>query len=77
MEHVFALCYLLGYSFMPRLRDLADQHLYKMDRQADHGCLNPLFHGVADTHFSANTGTPWCVWRLRSGNKTHPVLMAE
>src|SRR5215467_8036387 len=21
-----------------------------MDRQADHGCLNPLFHGVADTH---------------------------
>jgi hypothetical protein len=49
-EHVFGLCYLLGYSFMPRLRDLADQHLYKMDRQADHGCLNPLFHGVADTH---------------------------
>ncbi len=34
--------YLLGYSFMPRLRDLADQHLYKMGRQADHGCLNPL-----------------------------------
>src|SRR5215813_167359 len=33
---------------MPRLRDLADQHLYKMDRQADHGCLDPLFHGVAD-----------------------------
>ena len=49
-EHIFGLCYLLGYSFMPRLRDLADQHLYKMDRQADHGCLNPLFHGVADTH---------------------------
>src|SRR5262249_44013956 len=49
-EHIFGLCYLLGYSFMPRLRDLADQHLYKMDRQADNGCLNPLFHGVADTH---------------------------
>ena len=49
-EHIFGLCYLLGYSFMPRLRDLADQHLYKMDRQADHGCLNPLFHGVADSH---------------------------
>lgn len=28
---------------------VADQHLYKMDRQADHGCLNPLFHGVAET----------------------------
>jgi TnpA family transposase len=49
-EHIFGLCYLLGYSFMPRLRDLADQHLYKMDRQADHECLNPLFHGVADTY---------------------------
>lgn len=48
-EHVFGLCYLLGYSFMPRLRDLADQHLYRMDRRADHGCLNPLFHGVADS----------------------------
>jgi TnpA family transposase len=48
-EHVFGLCYLLGYSFMPRLRDLADQHLYKMNRNADYGCLNPLFRGVADT----------------------------
>lgn len=48
-EHIFGLCYLLGYSFMPRLRDLADQHLYKMNRSADHGCLNPLFRGLADT----------------------------
>jgi len=48
-EHVFGLCYLLGYSFMPRLRDLADQHLFKMDRRADYGCLNPLFDGTADT----------------------------
>lgn len=48
-EHVFALSYLLGYSFMPRLRDLADQHLYKLHRSADYGCLNPLFRGVVDT----------------------------
>ena len=48
-EHIFGLCYLLGYSFMPRLRDLADQHLFKIDRRADHGCLNPLFDGSADT----------------------------
>jgi TnpA family transposase len=47
-EHVFALSYLLGYSFMPRLRDLADQHLYKLDRSSDYGCLNPLFRGVVD-----------------------------
>jgi TnpA family transposase len=34
---------------MPRRRDLADQHLYNMNRTADYGCLNPLFRGVADT----------------------------
>jgi TnpA family transposase len=48
-EHIFGLCYLLGYSFMPRLRDLADQHLFKMDRRAGHRCLNPLFAGAVDT----------------------------
>lgn len=48
-EHIFGLCYLLGYSFMPRLRDLADQRLYKMDRRADYGCINPLFRGGAET----------------------------
>jgi TnpA family transposase len=48
-EHIFGLCYLLGYTFMPRLRDLADQHLYKMNRTAEYGSLNSLFRGVADT----------------------------
>jgi len=47
-EHIFALCYLLGYSFMPRLRDLAEQRLYTMDRQSDYACLNPLFCSAAD-----------------------------
>ena len=32
-EHVFGLSYLLGYSFMARLRDLADQQLYELDRK--------------------------------------------
>jgi TnpA family transposase len=30
-EQLFGLCYLLGYSFMPRLRDLGDQQLYRVD----------------------------------------------
>lgn len=47
-EHIFALCYLLGYSFMPRLRDLADQQLYKIDRKASFGRLDPLFRGTSD-----------------------------
>ena len=47
-EHIFGLSYLLGYSFMPRLRDLADQRLYKPEREVNYGCLNPLFRAIVD-----------------------------
>lgn len=47
-EHVFALSYLLGYSFMPRLRDLADQQLYKPVRGMSYGCLDPLLDHTAE-----------------------------
>ena len=48
-EHLFGLCYLLGYTFMPRLRSLADQQLYKVDRDTSYGHLEPLFRGGVDT----------------------------
>lgn len=48
-EHLFGLCYLLGFSFMPRLRGLADQQLYKIDRDTAHGRLEPLFRGGIDS----------------------------
>ncbi len=44
-EHLFALCALLGIDFMPRLKDLPDQVLSRIDRDADHGDLKPLFRG--------------------------------
>ncbi len=47
-EIVFALCYLLGYYFMPRIRDLKDQQLYKVERNVDHGIFNPLLNKTAD-----------------------------
>ena len=47
-EQLFGLCFLLGYSFMPRLRDLADQQLYKVDRTLPLGRLQPLFHSGVD-----------------------------
>lgn len=47
-EIVFALCYLLGYYFMPRIRDLKDQQLYKVDRNVNHGIFNPLLNKTAD-----------------------------
>jgi TnpA family transposase len=48
-EHLFGLRDLLCFSFMPRLRGLADQQLYKIDRGLGYGRLEPLFSGGIDT----------------------------
>ena len=47
-EIIFALCHLLGFYFMPRIRDLKDQQLYRVDKQADYGVFNPLLTKTAD-----------------------------
>lgn len=47
-EHIFALCYLLGYSFMPRLRDLADQQLHKLERGTSLRPLDPMLRVSVD-----------------------------
>ena len=47
-EQLFGLCFLLGYSFMPRLRDLADQQLYKVERTLPLDTLQPLVHSGVD-----------------------------
>jgi TnpA family transposase len=44
-EHLFGLCALLGITFMPRLKDLPDQVLSRIDREADYGALQPLLRG--------------------------------
>ncbi|MEJ7639078.1 MAG: Tn3 family transposase, partial [Singulisphaera sp.] len=49
-------CYLLGYTFLPRLRGLADQTLYKVDRGTSYGRLEPLFRGTID---AALIGEQW------------------
>jgi TnpA family transposase len=36
-EIIFARCHLLGFYFMPRIRDLKDQQLYRLDRDARTG----------------------------------------
>jgi TnpA family transposase len=48
-EPLWGLCLLLGINFMPRLRDLADQVLYRIDRGADYGPLDPLLRNTVDT----------------------------
>jgi TnpA family transposase len=45
-EQVFALCYLLGITFMPRLADLADVQLYRLDRSRSYDALDPLLRSV-------------------------------
>jgi len=43
VEPLFGLCYLLGYCFMPRLKDLKDQQLYMMARGQVSARLRPMF----------------------------------
>jgi TnpA family transposase len=47
-EIVFALCHLLGFAFMPRIRDLKDQQLYRADKTIDYGVFSPLLTKTAD-----------------------------
>jgi TnpA family transposase len=44
-EVVFALFDLLGLQFSPRIRDLGDQRLFRLDRQKRHPHLAPLLRG--------------------------------
>lgn len=39
---------MLGYSFMPRLKDLNDQQLYKLGRGTQYGALDSLFRATVD-----------------------------
>jgi len=47
-EQLFGLCYLLGFSFMPRLKDLGDQQLYKISKTEDYGELSSIFRQTID-----------------------------
>jgi hypothetical protein len=44
-EHLFGLCARLGIAFVPRLKDLSDQVLSRIDRLTDYGVLQPLLRG--------------------------------
>ena len=49
-EIIFALCHLLGYYFMPRIRDLKDQQLYRIQGNFDYGPFTPLLNKSVDLH---------------------------
>jgi TnpA family transposase len=41
-EHIFALCHLLGIKFMPRIKNLKSQQLYRASKDHDYGEFNQL-----------------------------------
>jgi len=45
-EMLFALFDLLGLQFAPRIRDLGEQHLYRMDRTKTYRHIEPLLKGT-------------------------------
>ena len=49
-EVVMAAGHLLGFSLEPRIADLGDQTLYKIDREAAYPGLGPILTGTVKTH---------------------------
>jgi TnpA family transposase len=45
-DHIFALCFMLGISFMPRISNLHKKRFFKIDRNRHYGALEPLFKGT-------------------------------
>jgi TnpA family transposase len=50
-DHVFALCHLLGYRFMPRIRDLHDRRLGTLERSIRYPALEPILGRPIRTDF--------------------------
>lgn len=48
-DHVFALCHLLGFRFVPRIRNLADTRLYALEKPTSYPTLAPLIGGIVNT----------------------------
>ena len=47
-EHIFAICRLLGYKFMPRIKNLKDQTLYRIHKNKDYGEIDVLLKKTVD-----------------------------
>ena len=53
-EIVFALCWTLGYRYAPRLKDLGDHRLWRIDPSGDHGSLAGLARHHTTTTLTAH-----------------------
>ena len=59
-EIVFAIAWTLGYRFAPRLADLADHRLWRIDAKADYGQLNGLARNKINTGLIASQWDQIC-----------------
>ena len=46
---MFALCFLLGFYFMPRIKNLKDQQLYRVEKDVNAPVFAPLLTKTVDT----------------------------
>jgi TnpA family transposase len=53
-EVVMATAALLGYELAPRIKDIKDQTLYKLDRQQHYANLDPILSGTIKPHLIRN-----------------------
>jgi TnpA family transposase len=72
-EIVLALCHLVGVYCMPRLRDLKDQQLYRLDRLVDYGVLTPWLTTTADLTLVAEQGEELLRVALSLKRRTAPA----
>lgn len=57
-EILFALCYLLGFSFLPRIKNLKRQQLYRPERHNPGGEFGPLLSKTVDLDLVENQWDP-------------------
>ena len=74
-DHLFALMHLLGYRFVPRIRNIGDTRLYTPTNDPGHATLTPLIGGTL------NTKTITAHWdeilRLAASIKTGTVTASQ
>ncbi len=66
-EIIFGLCYLLGYFFMPRIKDLKSQQLYRPSGRRAEGDFGSLLKNTVDLDLIAEQWDPMMqiAWSLR------------
>jgi TnpA family transposase len=66
-DHVFALAYLLGFQFAPRIPNLAERRLYTFGPADNWPVFEPFIAGAANAKLITAHWMTFCVSRHRSG----------